>query len=206
MRATSKAGDLVRQLLTFGRAQQLAPTAVALGDVLLNMQELTSKAVGERIVLTASVEPGLAPLFVDPTQFELALLNLVFNARDAIDGQGRIAISGRPATAAETAHLGDGRFVRIEVADTGMGMTDEVRARVFEPYFTTKPVGAGSGLGLAQVEGFVRQSGGDIALVSQPGQGTMVALTLPAAAAEPVAPVPTLALRPVGTALAVLMV
>ncbi|GHC98462.1 hypothetical protein GCM10007320_54200 [Pseudorhodoferax aquiterrae] len=179
VRATSKASDLVKHLLTFGRAQALQPTTVHLGDVLLSTQDLTSKAVGENIELTANLQPGLPALFVDPVQFELALLNLVFNARDAIADRGRITISARQADASETAHLDGNLFVRLEVADTGVGIPDDVKARVFEPYFTTKPLGQGSGLGLAQVDGFARQSGGDIQLHTQPGSGTTVALFLP---------------------------
>ncbi|MDM0084853.1 ATP-binding protein [Variovorax sp. J31P179] len=180
MRATAKAADLVRQLLTFGRAQRLAPQPVDIGDLVLKSQELTSKAVGERSVLSASIEPGLPAVFVDPTQLELAILNLVFNARDAMPDGGHVLIVGRLASAAETQKLGSGRFVAVEVSDDGPGMDADTAANAFEPYFTTKPIGAGSGLGLAQVLGFARQSGGDARIESRVNAGTRVSLYLPA--------------------------
>lgn len=186
MRATAKAADLIRQLLTFGRAQRLEPRPVDLNDMVLKSQELTSKAVGERIQLSASVEPNLPTLFVDPIQLELALLNLVFNARDAMPEGGKVLIVGRLASAAETASLPEHRYVVVEVSDDGPGMDADTMANAFEPYFTTKAVGAGSGLGLAQVLGFARQSGGDARIESRVGFGTCVSLFLPACeAAQP---------------------
>jgi signal transduction histidine kinase len=182
VRAVAKARDLVKQLMTFGRVQLLEPSAVSISDVVLKSQELTRTAVGEAIVLDTALEPALPAVHVDAVQFEMALLNLVFNARDAMPAGGRIDIAAQQAQAAETAHLGPGRFVRVEVSDTGSGMSDEVQARAFEPYFTTKPVGAGSGIGLAQVHAFAKQSGGDISLSSQLGVGTRIRLYLPVAA------------------------
>jgi signal transduction histidine kinase len=181
-RAVSKAGDLVKQLMTFGRVQTLEPTSVSIADVVLKGQELTSKAVGERVALTASIEPGLPYVHVDPVQLEMAVLNLVFNARDAMPGGGHITINARVAFPAETEPIGPGSFVRLEVADNGAGMTQEVQERAFEPYFTTKPVGSGTGIGLAQVDSFARQSGGGITLTSELGQGTSVCIYLPVAA------------------------
>jgi signal transduction histidine kinase/ActR/RegA family two-component response regulator len=183
MRATSKAADLIRQMLTFGRAQSLDPQPVDLNDLLLRSRELTGKAVGERVVLAATIEPDVPAVFVDPIQLELAILNLVFNARDAMPEGGRILISARPATGDETAALAPGAYVRLAVQDDGPGMDEATRARAFEPYFTTKPVGAGSGLGLPQAQAFARQSGGDIRLDSAPGRGTTVSLYLPATSA-----------------------
>ena len=185
VRAVAKARDLVKQLMTFGRVQLLEPTAVSIPDVVLKSQELTRTAVGEAIVLSTSLEPGLPAVHVDAVQFEMALLNLVFNARDAMPAGGHIDIAAQEAQAEETAHLGPGRFVRVEVADTGSGMSEEVRARAFEPYFTTKPVGSGSGIGLAQVHAFAKQSGGDIGLSSHLGVGTRIRLYLPVATARP---------------------
>jgi signal transduction histidine kinase/ActR/RegA family two-component response regulator len=206
-RAVSKAGDLVKQLMTFGRMQALEPTNVSIADVVLNGQELTSKAVGERVTLTASIEPGLPHVHVDPVQLEMALLNLVFNARDAMPGGGHITINARVALPEETLQLGSGKFVRLEVADDGAGMTQEVQARAFEPYFTTKPVGSGSGIGLAQVDSFARQSGGEITLTSEVGKGTSVCLYLPVAKQPMRAPMPFAAQsRATKTPLAVLMV
>ncbi|WP_235579379.1 ATP-binding protein [Pseudorhodoferax sp. Leaf274] len=184
VRAVAKARDLVKQLMTFGRVQLLEPSAVSIEDVVLKSQELTRTAVGEAIVLETALAPALPAVHVDPVQFEMALLNLVFNARDAMPAGGRIGIAAQEAQAAETAHLGPGRFVRVEVADTGTGMSDEIQARAFEPYFTTKPVGSGSGIGLAQVHAFARQSGGDTVLASALGVGTRIRMYLPVATAQ----------------------
>ncbi len=179
MRATAKAADLIRQMQTFGRSPPLHARPVQLGDVVLKSQELTAKAVGERIALTASIAPNLPALFVDPTQLELALLNLVFNARDAMADGGKVLIEGRLARSDETASLGEGSFVCLEVSDNGPGMDADTLAKAFDPYFTTKPVGSGSGIGLSQVLAFARQSGGQARLRSTPGSGTCASLYLP---------------------------
>jgi signal transduction histidine kinase/CheY-like chemotaxis protein len=180
MRATAKAADLIRQMLAFGRAQPLQPQPVSLADLLLTSRELTGRAVGKRVRLTAAIEPDVPPVFVDPIQLELAMLNLVFNARDAMPEGGSIVISARLAAADEVTALPGGPYVCLAVTDDGPGMDASIRARAFEPYFTTKPVGAGSGLGLPQAQAFARQSGGDIRLDSAPGRGTKVSLFLPA--------------------------
>ncbi len=181
VRATSKAADLVKQMMMLGRVQKLEPELVNIADAVLKGHELTSKAVGAGVVLSASLDPNLPPVFVDAAQFDMALLNLVFNARDAMPGGGRITIAARVATAQESAALGRAAYVRLDVSDDGKGMSSETAARAFEPFFTTKPVGAGTGLGLAQVHAFARQSGGDIDLASEPGKGTRVTLFLPVA-------------------------
>lgn len=190
--ACTKAAELVRHMLAFGRSQPLHPQPVALPDFLLKSQELTRKALGERIELALELAPDLPPVLTDPNQLELAVLNLLFNARDAMPQGGRIVVAVRRAGAEEAASLPPGHgYVALSVADAGTGMDAATQARVFEPYFTTKPVGAGSGLGLPQVLAFARQSGGDVRLASSPGQGTRVtlllpesALAVPAAAAE----------------------
>ena len=204
--ACGKAAGLVRQMLAFGRAQPLRPQAVDLADLLLQSRELTGKALGERIRLVADLEPSLPAVLADPTQLELALLNLVFNARDAMPDGGTVTVKARPANGQE-ARLEDAAFVRVDVQDDGQGMDAETLARVFEPYFTTKPVGKGTGLGLPQVQAFARQSGGDVRIASTPGQGTCVTLFLPVAqgpadAARAVAASP----RPLRRGLRVLMV
>lgn len=184
--ACTKAADLVRQMLTFGRSQPLQPQAITLSDFLLKNQELTRKAVGERIRLTAQVDPQAQAVHADPTQLELALLNLIFNARDAMPQGGHIEVRVRPAPRAEAAGLEGGPFLCLQVQDDGPGIPEELQKKVFDPYFTTKPVGMGSGLGLAQVLAFARQSGGDVRLASVAGEGTCVSLLLPVceAAAE----------------------
>lgn len=206
MRATGKAADLVKQMMTFGRAQPLKPQPVRLHNFVLQTQELTRKAVGERVQLTAEIEPGLPAVLVDPAQLELALLNLIFNARDAMPEGGAIRITARLATREENAWLGGKPHVSLQVSDNGMGMSNETRERAFDPYFTTKPVGAGTGLGLAQVLAFARQSSGDARLESVAGVGTRVTLLLPVTdQAEPAAE-PEAAARHAGRMLRILMI
>ncbi|UZD55349.1 ATP-binding protein [Caldimonas aquatica] len=205
-RAASRGAEVVRQMLSFGRAQPLDPRPVSLADFVLKNQELLAKAVGGQIALTADFAPDLPAVRADPTQLELALLNLVFNARDALPQGGRIVVRARPATDEETAGLPAGRYVSVEVVDDGVGMSAETVARAFEPYYTTKAVGAGSGLGLAQVMAFCRQSGGDARLRSQPGVGTAAQMLLPAAQGAAAAAEERPAARSAGRPLRVLMV
>ena len=180
--ASAKAAGLVRQMLAFGRAATLAPRPVAVNDWLLQSEELIKKTLQGRIALSARIAPGLPAMMVDPTQLDLALLNLIFNARDAMPEGGTVTIAGREAEAEDLSGLPPGRYLRLSVADTGQGMDAATLAKAVEPYFTTKPVGAGSGLGLAQVQAFARHSGGALRLRSQPGQGTEVTMLLPVAA------------------------
>ena len=125
--------------------------------------------------------PGLPALDADPAELELALLNIAVNARDAMPAGGTLTVSAEAVRCyAITDQDGlDGPFVRLSLTDTGTGMDEETMARVFEPFFTTKDVGQGTGLGLAQIYGFARQSGGGVRLHSVPGQGTTVSLLLP---------------------------
>ena len=178
-RALDKAATLVRQMLAFGRTQPLKPQPIDLHDFVLRCEDLMGRAVGGKVRLTADIEPGLPPLMADPTQFELALLNLVFNARDAMPEGGTVLIRGRLATVTQAAALPPGRYLAVEVIDSGGGMDAEVLQRVFEPYFTTKAVGVGSGLGLPQVRAFAVQSGGAATISSERGVGTTVSLLLP---------------------------
>lgn len=178
--AAGRAADQVRQMLAFGRAQQLHPRPVKLADLLLQSKDLTDKALGERVQFAAEFDPELPAMQVDPVQLELALLNLVFNARDAMAGSGTLRLRAAVVDGAAVG-LAAGQFVRIDVQDDGHGMDPATLERVFEPYFTTKPIGAGTGLGLAQVQAFARQSGGDVRIASTVGQGTCVSLLLPVA-------------------------
>lgn len=178
-RALDKAATLVRQMLAFGRTQPLKPQPIDLHDFVLRCEDLMGRAVGGKVRLTADIEPGLPPLMADPTQFELALLNLVFNARDAMADGGTVMIRGRVASATQASALPPGRYLAVDVVDTGGGMDAEVLQRVFEPYFTTKAVGVGSGLGLPQVRAFAVQSGGAATISSERGVGTTVSLLLP---------------------------
>jgi CheY-like chemotaxis protein len=143
---------------------------------------------------------------VDPNPLELALLNVIFNARDSMPDGGSIVISARPANPQEEAEIGSSPLVCLEVADDGHGMSEEVRNRAFEPYFTTKPVGHGSGLGLSHAQAFARQSGGDARLSSEPGKGTRVRFYLPATRETPAAVEPTRQDPVPARALSILMV
>jgi len=185
IRASAKAANLIRQMLAFGRPQSLQPQPVDLADFILKNRDLAGSTVGSRVRMKVSLEENLPPLLLDPTQLQLATLNLVFNADQSMARGGNLVITGRLARPEETAALGKGHFVCLEVADDGPGMTPDVLEKAFEPYFTTKAVGAGNGLGLSQVLSFARQSGGDIRLRTVPGQGTQACLILPASNLPP---------------------
>jgi CheY-like chemotaxis protein len=149
--------------------------------------ERTAIVPGGSIQIETSLDPGLWPALVDPTQLELAILNLAINARDAMNVGGALLVSTRNATLGSPTRAEDppaGDYVAVGVADTGTGMSDEIRAKVFEPFFTTKEVGKGSGLGLSQVLGFAKQSGGGVGIDSQLGNGTSVEIYLPRAQAQ----------------------
>jgi len=190
---------LTRQLLAFSRNQELKLEVVEIGGLLDQSEPLLRRAVGEGVALTLNREPTPCGARVDAAQFEAALLNLVVNATDATAFGGEISIAVARATlaAGEIADTEPGHYVRVAVSDTGMGMPPEILARVFEPFFTTKEVGKGTGLGLAQVYGFLRQCGGGVAIDSVEGRGTTVALYLPATdeAEAPPAPVDSAAIR-----------
>jgi len=170
---------LVVALVAFGRAQPLKAQPIDLHDFVLRCEDLVGRAVGSRVRLIADIEPDLPPLLADPTQLELALLNLVFNARDAMPAGGTVTIRGRMASPTQSSGLAEGRYIAVDVIDTGGGMEAEVLQRVFEPYFTTKAVGVGSGLGLPQVRAFAVQSGGTATIRSERGAGTTVSILLP---------------------------
>jgi signal transduction histidine kinase/ActR/RegA family two-component response regulator len=178
---------LIRQLLAFSRRRMLRPEAVALQGRTSEIEELVHRSLREDIVVTVGLPADLWPVMVDPGEFELALLNIAVNARNAMPNGGAFRlVAGNTRCRGETASGGlVGEFVVITLMDTGAGMPAEVMARAFEPYFTTKPVGRGSGLGLSQVYGFARQSGGSAILGSAPGQGTAITLFLPRADANP---------------------
>jgi signal transduction histidine kinase/CheY-like chemotaxis protein len=185
MDGATRAAALTRRLLSFARAEPLLPERVAPSDLVRGLTDLLDRTLGERITVRVETQ-GQWPIFVDPHQLENALLNLAVNGRDAMDGEGIITIATSDLTLAEgeVGDLPSGDYVRIAVADTGCGMTDEVRRRAFEPFFTTKEVGKGTGLGLSQIFGFARQSGGEVAIDSGIGVGTVVSLFLPRTMAQ----------------------
>jgi signal transduction histidine kinase len=171
IRAAETAARLTAQLLAFAGRQRLRPTATDAGRLLGELTPMLCRVLGPGISLSVSVAPATPRVFADPTQLRTALLNLAANARDAMEGQGRLAITVAPE--------GEGG-VAFSVRDEGCGMTPEVAARAFEPFFTTKPTGQASGLGLSQAYGFVSQSRGEISLETAPGRGTTVRFVLPA--------------------------
>ena len=187
--AAERGADLTRQLLAFSRGQPLRPRVIDLAELLGEARSWMNRAVTEAITLEFDCQPGLWPVHVDTGQLEAALLNLVVNARDAMTGRGRLVVSARnvsmTGSATGTHSLRPGDYVRISVTDTGTGMPPEVVAQVYEPFFTTKDIGKGSGLGLSQVHGFIRQSNGEILIDSKVGKGTTVSLYLPRSTAAP---------------------
>ncbi|HEY8567148.1 MAG TPA: response regulator [Beijerinckiaceae bacterium] len=185
-----RCADLTNRLLAFSRRQPLQTSRVDLNDLVPTMLELLQRTLGERIDVQLEADPDLWPIEVDTTQLESAIVNLAVNARDAMPDGGKLTIAMANAPAGTAAGRGggvDGDAVVIAVSDTGTGMAPDVLERVFEPFFTTKESGKGTGLGLSMVYGFVSQSKGDIAVDSQPGEGTTIRLILPRAetAAQP---------------------
>ncbi|WP_421988749.1 ATP-binding protein [Roseococcus sp.] len=178
--AAERGASLTRQLLSFSRRQALRPQPVHLPSQIEGMGRLVARRLGEAARLRPRFAPDLWPAMVDPVELELAVLNLCANAWDAMAGQGVILLSADNEPAVDRHGL-QGDFVRLAVTDTGTGMPEEIQARAFDPFFTTKGVGEGSGLGLAQVYGFARQSGGSATIESIPGRGTTVTLMLPRA-------------------------
>jgi signal transduction histidine kinase/DNA-binding response OmpR family regulator len=180
----TRAAGLTRQLLAFARRQPLAPRTVDVNRLVEDVADLLRGMLGETIRLDVVLARELGATYVDANQLESALVNLAVNARDAMPDGGRLTIETASvalgdAEAAANPEISPGPYVRIAVTDTGTGMTPEVQAKAFEPFFTTKAAGQGTGLGLAQVYGFVRQSGGHIEIDSTPGRGTSVQLYLP---------------------------
>lgn len=177
-----RAAKLTAQLLAFARRQPLSEVVFDAADKVDRIVEMLRTVVGSRITLTADLRARPAPVKADLVQFETALVNMAVNARDAMGGEGSIAItvderSEIPATPGYAAM--PGRFIAVSIADSGVGLAAEQIGRIFEPFFTTKEVGKGTGLGLSQVYGFVKQSGGDIRVESEPGQGATFILYLP---------------------------
>ncbi len=182
--AAELGAELIDRLLTFARRRSLEPQSLDLNELILGLDDILRRALGEAIDLSIVLSPGLWQLRSDPGQLENAILNLCLNARDALGDGGRVTIETANADVDGAAMAGDpevspGSYVRLSVSDSGPGMVPEVRARAFEPFFTTKEPGVGTGLGLSMVYGFARQSGGFATIRSETGQGTTVSLFLP---------------------------
>lgn len=179
----NRAANLTRQLLAFSRRQVLRTRPVSLIDTLADTAHLISRMLGERIALDIRHDRALWLVNIDPTQLEQVIINLAVNARDAMPDGGRLEIHTRNILAGSAPPVDGenavGDFVRVEVADTGCGMTADQLTRIFEPFFTTKEAGQGTGLGLSTVHGIVHQMGGYIDVTSEPGVGTCFSIHLP---------------------------
>ncbi len=186
----NRAADLTRRLLAFARSEPARPEMIVVDDSIATFAELIERTIGDRIALTLDLRtPGLAA-WLDRQQFENALLNLAVNARDAMEGHGSLTIRTLRDEEDQPAALA------VQVIDTGCGMSPEVLARVFDPFYTTKPAGQGTGLGMSQVFAFCRQSDGEVQIQSTEGQGTSVAMLLPVVQ-QPEALPPEIAASPV---------
>jgi signal transduction histidine kinase len=184
IQAAHRGANLTAQLLAFSRKQQLSLSPVDLNSAVIAMQEMLRRTFGDVVEVRSVLADGLWLVLADQTQIEVALLNLLINARDAMPLGGTVVISTRnvPSTDQDKpAELADGQYVAVSVTDTGEGMTAEVLARAMDPFFTTKEIGRGTGLGLSQVYGFSRQCGGATRIRSSPGRGTTVEIYLPQA-------------------------
>jgi PAS domain S-box-containing protein len=188
-KVAGRGADLTHQLLIFSRREVVKPEVVDLNAVVVDMEKLLRRTIGENIDLRTSLPPDLPRTKLDRGQIEQVLMNLVVNARDAMPGGGTLEIKTDEFqvddTYSGTHAIAPGRYARLVVSDTGSGMTPEVVRRAFEPFFTTKPKGAGSGLGLATLYGIVTQAGGDVAIYSEPGLGTTIRAMFPATEEEP---------------------
>jgi signal transduction histidine kinase/CheY-like chemotaxis protein len=186
LRAAARGASLTNQLLAYARQQPLAPKVVQIGKLVRDQTELLRRTFGETIAIQNDIAADLWSARIDPNQLETALLNLAVNARHAMPEGGKLTIEASNAILDEeyadrNAEVVPGAYVLLAVTDTGTGMTKEVMQRALEPFFTTKAVGQGSGLGLSMVYGFVKQSEGHLKIYSEPGNGTTVRLYLPKA-------------------------
>jgi PAS domain S-box-containing protein len=184
--AAQRGATLTRQLLTFSRRQRVNPQPIDVRQRVESIREVLTSGLGGGIRLVVDVAPDAWPVTVDVGEFEIALVNLVINARDAMPEGGTVTISTKNSELGSSEPIAPGEYVAISVHDNGVGIPPDVISRVFDPFFTTKPVGKGTGLGLSQVHGFAHQAGGTVKIVSTLGQGTSVTIYLPRAEADDV--------------------
>jgi signal transduction histidine kinase len=180
--AAERGAKLTDQMLSFSRRQRLEPRALDLNEAVTGMHQLLQSTIGGSIRIETKLADDLWSAMADPTQLELAVLNLAINARDAMGIGGTLTVSTRNVALGQPIHPEDpppGEYVEICVTDDGSGMTPEVRAKAFEPFFTTKEIGKGSGLGLSQILGFAKQSGGGVRIISKTGEGTSICIYVP---------------------------
>lgn len=209
-RSAARATELTRQLLAFGRRQMLQPRTIDLNHVVSHTETFLRRVLGEHVTVQLTLSPGPLWIEADPSQIEQVLLNLASNARDALDGSGVVQIATKPRSLArawaQERGLPPGPAVELAVRDTGRGMDAETLQRIFEPFYTTKAVGQGTGLGLATVYGIVKQSGGHIDAASTPGQGSLFRVIFPMVAEPAVEPPPAVAERTEGGSETILLV
>jgi signal transduction histidine kinase len=181
--AAKRAAALTHRLLAFSRRQTLDPKPTNVNRLVSDMQDMIQRTVGPGITVESVGASGVWPVLVDPSQLENSLLNLCLNSRDAMPDGGRITIETAnrwlDERAAKIHDIPEGQYLSLCVTDTGTGMPPEVIARVFEPFYTTKPIGSGTGLGLSMIYGFAKQSGGQVRIYSEVDEGTTVCIYLP---------------------------
>jgi signal transduction histidine kinase len=182
-RAAERGATLIRGLLAFARKQRLDPRSTDLNRLVVGMEDLLRRILGDRIRVVITADTDLAPAHVDVNQLELAILNLAINARDAMPDGGllRIVLQNRNIDRNSPPELSPGGYVVVSIGDTGTGMDETILAQALEPFFTTKEIGSGSGLGLPMVHGFAAQSRGALQIQSKVGEGTTVEVWLPRA-------------------------
>lgn len=181
--AITRAASVTHRVLAFSRRQPLSPRSVNLNALLADMADLLRHSVGERIEIEMHCD-GKWPVWCDANQMETVIINLALNARDAMPDGGTLTISTCDRYVPSSPDVAGGEYVELRIADTGVGMTEDVRERAVDPFFTTKPQGRGIGLGLSMVFGYVRQSNGSLRIDSEPGMGTVITIMMPRYAAQ----------------------
>lgn len=186
LRGALRSADLTQSLLAFARRQPLVPRVIDVGRCILDTAKLIERTIGEDVTIDLTVAPDLSPALIDEGQLASCIMNLARNARDAMPKGGELTMSARNIYIddfheALNLDIAAGDYILIDISDTGIGMAPDILASAFEPFFTTKGIGHGTGLGLSMAYGFVKQSGGQIKISSEPGRGTIVSLYLPRA-------------------------
>jgi signal transduction histidine kinase len=182
--AADRGATLTRQLLTFSRRQRVNPESVDTRQSIESIREVLTSALRRNVTLAIDIPAETWPVTVDVSEFEIALVNLAVNARDAMPDGGTVTVTAKNSSVSENKSIPSGDYVAITIKDTGVGIPEDILTNVFDPFFTTKPVGKGTGLGLSQVHGFAHQAGGTVHIESTFGHGTAVTICLPRAIAD----------------------